>query len=124
VLAQVLAVGALGTLRVPGLFSQACLRGDCCERFRTDLEADFPRGVGFLSVYSRNDGIVDWRSCLHPAAHQVEINASHVGMSAHPDAYREIAGALARFRSGDARRERRATQAKTRSRGEHLRRVA
>ncbi len=33
VLAQVAVVGALGTGRVPGMFSIRCLRGGCCERF-------------------------------------------------------------------------------------------
>jgi len=26
-----------------------------------------PAGVGFVSIYSRSDGIVDWRACLDPA---------------------------------------------------------
>ena len=94
---HVRAVATLGTLRVPGLFSHACGNGACCEQSRALVTEDFPAGVGFVSVYSRSDGIVDWRSCVHPAASNVALNASHCGMSAHADAYRVIARALAGF---------------------------
>jgi pimeloyl-ACP methyl ester carboxylesterase len=98
VLAQVLLVGAMGTGRVPGLFSMNCLRGECCERFRDNLTGDFPPEVGYVAVYSRTDGIVDWRVCLDPAASDhVEISASHCGMSLNHHAYRAVAVALGAF---------------------------
>ena len=101
VLFQVGVVGALGTGRVPGLFSMSCLRGACCEPFRADLEADFPSGVRYVSVYSRTDGIVDWRACLDGAADElVEIHASHCGMAVSVGAYEQVARALAAF-AGD-----------------------
>jgi triacylglycerol lipase len=95
---QVIAVGALGTLRVPGLFSRSCLSGDCCAEFWKQAEAPLPRGVGFVSVYSRSDGIVDWQACLAPGARQVEISSSHVGMAVSAAAYRAVADALPTFR--------------------------
>jgi triacylglycerol lipase len=102
---QVQAVAALGTLGAPGLFKQDCLGGDCCAEFWRRLSAPLPRGVGFVSVYSRSDGIVDWRSCLDPCAdRQVEIDASHCGMAVHPAAWRAIADALEGFRSPAAHR--------------------
>jgi triacylglycerol lipase len=98
VLGQVLLVGAMGTGRIPGLFSLDCLRGECCEPFRRDLAGEFPREVGYVAVYSRSDGIVDWRSCLDPAAtDHVEIPASHCGMSLNHHAYRVVAVALRAF---------------------------
>jgi triacylglycerol lipase len=97
VLLNVGLVGALGTGRVPGLMSLRCLRGACCERFRTDLPADFPAGVGYVSAYSRSDGIVDWHACLDPAAEHVEVHASHCGMAVSEQVYRLLAGALAEF---------------------------
>ena len=97
VLLNVGLVGALGTGRVPGLMSLRCLRGACCERFRTDLAADFPAGVGYVSAYSRSDGIVDWHACLDPAAEHVEVHASHCGMAVSEQVYRLLAGALAEF---------------------------
>jgi pimeloyl-ACP methyl ester carboxylesterase len=97
VLLNVGLVGALGTGRVPGLFSWRCLRGDCCSRFRDALAGPFPEDVGYVAMYSRSDGIVDWRACLDPAAELVEVRTSHCGMSVSAAVYGEIAHALARF---------------------------
>ena len=83
---------------VPVRLHSACLAGDCCEPFRGDSEAAFPAGVGFVSVYSRSDGIVDWRACLDPAAELVEVDSSHVGMAANASVYRVIAASLEGFR--------------------------
>lgn len=99
--AQVFAVGALGTLGVRGLFKHSCRYGKCCETFWEDLAGPMPRDVGYLSVYSKSDGIVRWRSCLDPEAEQLEIEASHVGMAVAPRAYRAIAHALSEFRAAD-----------------------
>jgi triacylglycerol lipase len=95
VLAQVGLVAALGSSRVPGLFSLSCLRGACCAPFREALERPFPDGVRYVSIYSRSDGIVDWRACLDPEAEHVEVVASHCGMAVSAAAYRAIAAALA-----------------------------
>jgi triacylglycerol lipase len=94
VLLQVGLVGALGSGRVPGLFSHRCLRGPCCADFRAGLRAEFPPDVRYMSVYSRTDGIVDWRACLDPAAENVEVDTSHLGMALNPAVYEEIARAL------------------------------
>lgn len=92
---QVTAVGLLGTLGVPGLFGHGCQSGRCCEEVREQIEAPFPEGVGFVSVYSRSDGIVDWRTCLDPAARHVEVRASHIGMAVNAQVFRAVAEALA-----------------------------
>jgi triacylglycerol lipase len=98
VLLQVGLVGALGTGRVPGLLRMSCLRGACCEPFRADLESRFPPGVRYVCVYSRTDGIVDWRACVDGAADElVEIHASHCGMAVSVQAYEQVARALAAF---------------------------
>lgn len=105
--ASIFAVGFAGTVGGRGLFNHRCLVGECCTTFWEDLEAPFPRGVGYVCVYSRSDGIVDWEACLDPeAAQHVEIGASHVGMAVHPHGYRIIADSLAGFRKSDSRRRR------------------
>jgi triacylglycerol lipase len=102
VLAQVGVVAALGSGPVPGLISWSCLRGECCSPFRQALEGPFPPEVGYVALYSRTDGIVDWRSCLDPDADAcVEVRGSHCGMSLNAGAYREIAGALGGFAAAD-----------------------
>ena len=100
----VLYVGLLGTLGVPGLFRQQCMSGECCAQARDHAVAPFPEDVRFVSVYSRSDGIVDWRTCLDAHAEHVEVSASHIGMSAHGETYRAIARALDGFGAASASR--------------------
>ena len=103
VLAHVGLVSALGTAHMPGMFRWSCLRGECCERFRAALNGPFPEGVGYVSVYSRSDGIVNWRACLDPeAGDHVEVNASHCGMGLNAQAFLAVAEALDRFREADS----------------------
>jgi triacylglycerol lipase len=102
VLAQVGLVSALGTAHVPGMFSLSCLKGKCCERFRAALDGPFPDDVGYVALYSKSDGIVQWRSCLDPAADElVEISASHCGMGVNAQAFVAVSDALQRFRGND-----------------------
>src|SRR4029453_6460617 len=79
VLWQVGVVAALGSGPLRGnLLSWRCLRGDCCAAFRRDLRREFTPDVGYVALYSRTDGIVDWRSCIDPdAAACVEVGGSH-----------------------------------------------
>ena len=100
VLAQVGLVSALGSARVPGMFRWSCLRGECCKDFRAAIEGPFPEDVGFVALYSKTDGIVNWRACVDPAADElVHVHTSHCGMSLNAQAFNAVAGALHRFRS-------------------------
>lgn len=87
-------VAALGDVGVPGVFSSSCKDGACCAQFRAELAAPLPRRVRATSVYSRSDGIVDWRACVDPRAEAVEVASSHCGMSVNVDVYRALDNAL------------------------------
>jgi triacylglycerol lipase len=116
---QLIAVGALGTLGAPGIFRRSCLSDECCADFWEQLAGPLPAGVGLVAVYSKSDGIVDWRACLDPCADEhVEIAASHVGMAVSPAAWRAVAAALERFSRAEARRR------KAPARARRLRRAA
>lgn len=67
----------------------------CCYDFWTDLEDDVPAGVSFTSIYSRSDGVVQWRACLDPDAAHLEIDGSHCGMAVNSRVFRAIAEQLA-----------------------------
>jgi len=98
VLAHVGVVATIGSRTARGLLSWRCLRGECCAPFRTALEGPFPPEVGYIALYSRSDGIVDWRSCVDPDADAcVEVQGSHCGMSLNPEVYRAIGRALGSF---------------------------
>ena len=51
-------------------------------------------GVGFTAIYSRRDGIVDWRACIDPIAVPVEVMASHCGMAVDPRVIDAVTEAL------------------------------
>jgi triacylglycerol lipase len=91
---SILTVGTLGTLGVPGMFSVRCLRGDCCARSREAMTAPFPDDVGFVSIYSRSDEVVRWEACLDPAATQMEVDVSHIGMGMAREVWLAVADEL------------------------------
>ena len=86
------------------MFTLECLRGECCER--VPRECTRPVEVPYTALYSRNDGIVNFTSCLDPAAHeQVEVRASHFGMALNAEVYGEIAHALGRLAASPGGRD-------------------
>jgi pimeloyl-ACP methyl ester carboxylesterase len=105
-------MGALGTFGAPGIFRRSCLWGDCCTRFWDELESDYPAGLGFVSIYSRSDGIVQWKSCLKDGAELVEVRGSHIGMCMNAEVYRAVAATLEGLRAAEASRPRRSVKAR------------
>jgi hypothetical protein len=78
--ASAAALATAGTLRAPGLLRWSCGGSGCCTRVDRDLAAPLPDGVRILSVYSRRDGVVDWRTCIDPAGRRLEVATTHCGM--------------------------------------------
>lgn len=78
--AEAVAFGVAGTLGAPGLMRYGCLHGRCCRTLREDLVRSFPPDVPFLSVFSRTDRVVDWRSSLDPGARHRHVRTTHVGL--------------------------------------------
>jgi triacylglycerol lipase len=65
--ASAAALATAGTLRIPGLMSWSCGASRCCGSFDRDLAAPLPDDIALLSIYTRRDGVVDWRACVDPA---------------------------------------------------------
>jgi pimeloyl-ACP methyl ester carboxylesterase len=84
----------LRALGVAGVLGEDCISGDCARRVRDELTTDFPADVPYLSLFSTSDGVIDWRACLDPAAEQLEVRATHMGMGADPDVIELVAGRL------------------------------
>lgn len=61
-----------------------CTSGDCARLSWEESRRELDSSVAFTSVFSRRDGIVDWRSCLDPGARTVEVSTSHCGMAVDP----------------------------------------
>jgi triacylglycerol lipase len=80
---------------VPGLMALDCVAGDCARTSFDESRRPLPDGVDFTAVYSRRDGIVDWRACVDPLATPVEVRSSHLGMVVDPVAIAAVIRALA-----------------------------
>lgn len=87
---------------IPGLMSAECVSGDCARQSFSESRGAVPDGVGFTAIYSRRDGIVDWRACVDPLARAVEVTASHLGMAFDPRVVDAVSGALHRSSSASA----------------------
>ncbi|HYT11153.1 MAG TPA: alpha/beta hydrolase [Candidatus Nitrosopolaris sp.] len=61
-------------------------------RFLRDLAA--PPKVPITSIYSRSDGVVNWRACLRRDVNAIEVKGSHVGLALNPEVYRILAHLL------------------------------
>jgi triacylglycerol lipase len=93
-----------------GLLGADCTSGECARLSWQEARAPLGDATTFTSVFSRRDGIVDWRSCLDPQARTVEVRTSHLGMAFDPVVLDVVAEALAVHRTGQQREvSRRAT---------------
>jgi pimeloyl-ACP methyl ester carboxylesterase len=93
--AGVEALVRLSRAGLPGLMSEECVAGACARQSFEESREPMPEGVAFTAVYSKRDGIVDWRACVDPEARAVEVTASHVGMALDPRVIDEVTKALA-----------------------------
>jgi pimeloyl-ACP methyl ester carboxylesterase len=73
-----------------------CFSGHCTCDFVRNMLAPEHKGVPTFAVFSKNDGVVDWESCIEddPALND-EVNCTHVGMAFHPGVYRAVGHRLA-----------------------------
>lgn len=101
-----------------GLMSEDCVAGTCARSSFEESQAPLDPATGFTTIYSRRDGIIDWRACLDPAAEAVEVSTSHVGMAFDPVVFDVVREAL------DGHQVRRASRDAAPSGSVPLRRVA
>ena len=73
-----------------------CYTGRCTCDFLQRLRNEFPPSVMETAVYTRSDGIVDWRYCItgNPDV-DVEVPGTHIGLAFNPTVYGLIADRLA-----------------------------
>ena len=93
--AGVEALVRLSRAGLPGMMSEECVAGSCARQSFEESREPMPPGVGFTAIYSRRDGIVDWRACVDPEARAVEVTASHCGMALDPRVIDAVTEALA-----------------------------
>ena len=74
----------------PGTPDSCYSRSSSCP-FPTRLRRAVAPPVRRYAVYSRTDGVIDWRACPEddPACN-AEVSSTHLGLVVHPDVYRLI----------------------------------
>jgi triacylglycerol lipase len=87
-------VSTLGSLGAPGFFTRECRDGDCCAASRADLERRLSPDLRYIAMYSKRDEVVRWQACLDPAADQIEIPSTHLGMAVDQRVWRSLAAML------------------------------
>jgi len=77
-----------------------CYTGRCTCSFVDSLKRDIPNYMVETAIYTRDDGIVDWRYCMtkNPDV-DFEVPGTHIGMAFNPSAYAIVADRLAMAQS-------------------------
>jgi triacylglycerol lipase len=89
---------ALRRAGLGSMMGEDCTSGDCARLSWEESQRPLPKAVAFTSIFSRRDGVVDWRSCLDPVAETVEVSTSHLGMAIDPGVLDIVTDTLARNR--------------------------
>jgi triacylglycerol lipase len=73
-----------------------CYTGRCTCSFVDSLRRRVPASMLQTAIYTRDDGIVDWRYCrTGNSDNDFEVPGTHIGMAFNPAAYAIMAGRLA-----------------------------
>jgi len=74
----------------------ACYTARCTCNFIESLMGRFPNSVRQTAIYSKSDGIMDWRVCRtgDPRV-DVEVSSTHIGFVCSPLVYKVVAERLA-----------------------------
>ncbi|UCH86875.1 MAG: hypothetical protein JSU97_00160 [Dehalococcoidia bacterium] len=69
-----------------------CYTGECNCEFVQSLRRGLPPAIPLTSIYTKTDGIVDWRSCLYgDEKANIEVKGTHGGLAFNAQVFREIA---------------------------------
>ena len=73
-----------------------CYTGRCTCNFINSLRREVPKGMLQTAIYTRYDGIVDWRYCrTRNPGNDFEVPGTHIGMAFNAAAYSIVAERLA-----------------------------
>jgi pimeloyl-ACP methyl ester carboxylesterase len=85
-----------------------CYTGACTCEFLEAIQGEIPDSVRQTAIYTKSDGLVDWRACVtgDPAI-DLEVSATHLGLTFNPVVYDVIARRLFECRESRPARRRR-----------------
>ena len=79
-----------------------CYTGRCTCNFVDSLKRDVPNSMLETAIYTRDDGIVDWRYCVTGNRDlDFQVPGTHLGMAFNPSAYAIVAERLAKAQSSE-----------------------
>lgn len=79
-----------------------CYTGRCTCNFINSLRREVPAAMIQTAIYTRHDGIVDWRYCMtRDPEIDFEVPGTHIGMAFNPAAYSIVAERLAQAQSSE-----------------------
>lgn len=79
-----------------GVVLPACYTAACTCNFLESLAVKLPKSVSQTAIYTKSDGIVDWRVCrTGDAGCDFEVSATHIGMAFNPIVFDLVAHRLA-----------------------------
>jgi pimeloyl-ACP methyl ester carboxylesterase len=74
----------------------ACYTAGCTCNFLESLVVKLPKSVSETAIYTKSDGIVDWKVCRTGKADvDFEVSATHIGMAFNPIVFDVVAHRLA-----------------------------
>jgi triacylglycerol lipase len=77
-----------------------CYTGRCTCNFVDSLRRKVPDAMVQTAIYTRHDGVVDWRYCMtRNSENDFEVPGTHIGMAFNAAAYTIVAQRLAMARS-------------------------
>jgi pimeloyl-ACP methyl ester carboxylesterase len=101
------------------------LRGDCTHDCYEHLQDPLPAGVRETSIYTKDDGIVDWHTCTRASgARSVEVGGTHCGLIFNAGVYRALGTLLAERHAATPRSHRHPARDARSHGAHHLRRAA
>ena len=75
---------------------RGCFTGACTCEFADSLRSGVPDPVKRTAIYTKTDGVVDWRSCVEEDSKlNIEVQGTHSGLAFNPQVYRTIGKLLA-----------------------------
>ena len=85
--------------RVQSEATPQCFTGFCHCPSVTALQKELPASLPHCAIYTKTDGIVDWRTCIHDdPLYNAEVSGTHIGLVFNQQVYRLIGQWLAERR--------------------------
>lgn len=73
-----------------------CYTERCNCGFGNESRAELPASIKRTAIYSKGDGVIDWRVCLDSNPERnIEVEGTHVGLAFNAEVYRHVARLLA-----------------------------